>query len=749
MKTVLLRTVLALGAALFALSAASAAERALLADPGVALAVAKAGDPALADKLTRLRAQAKDAGSVRLIVGVRAAFAPEGVLGERDVQTQRRDIGDAQTAVLDRLAAVHGGKREATRFETIPFLVLEVSTDEFDTLAADAGVLSIEEDALAAATLAESSPLIGASTAWSSGYNGSGQVVAVLDTGVDKTHPFLSGKVVSEACYSSNVPAYSASTVCPGGVTESTASGSGVNCGANCDHGTHVAGIVAGSGASFSGVARGANLIAVQVFSRFNSTTECGGAASCVMSYSSDQIKGLERVYALRGTYSIASVNMSIGGGRYYSQSTCDVEKVSFKAAVDNLRAAGIATVISSGNNGYIDSMSSPGCVSSAISVGSTWDVAGLSASFSSCSEASSTVNKVACYSNSVSFLNLLAPGSAINSSIPGAGYSAYNGTSMAAPQVAGAWAVLKQASPSLSVSSALSILTITGVSVSDYRNAIVKERIDVSAALTALGAGGSVVQFASSTYTVTEGGTITLIVQRSGNTSGTSTVSYVTSGQTATAGVDFTASSGTLTFTAGQTTKTIHVPTTADTSPESNETFQVQLNSPSAGTTVGAIAPATVTINNSPETSGGSIPSGWVKPASANSIWTTASDSVNEGGYSLKSAAISHSQKSGIEYTAFFKAGTAQFAYRVSSEANYDFLRFYVDGVQQAEWSGETGWATFSTSLMRGRHTLRWVYEKDGSVNRGSDAAWIDNVQLPETETIRPRQPWMMLLLD
>jgi subtilisin family serine protease len=479
------RKTLALAASLLAISSPWAAERTLLANPaGGTLAAASASDQVLADKLARLRAIAQDKGSTRLIIGVRAAFAPEGELAESQALTQRLDIGNTQSDVLQRLAVITGGNKAATRFETIPFMALEASPAEFDTLAADSDVLSIEEDALRKTTLAESSPLIGATASSAAGHNGSGQVVAILDTGVDKTHPFLSGRVVSEACYSSNNTSYSSTTVCPGGATNSIATGSGVNCGTDCEHGTHVAGIVAGTGASFSGVARGANLIAVQVFSRFNSSYYCDGAASCVMSYTADQIKGLERVYALRSTYSIASVNMSLGGGRYYDQATCDSANSSIKAAIDNLRAVGIATVIASGNETYTNSMGAPGCISSAISVGSTWDAAGLS--LSGC-EASSTVNKVACYSNSVSFLNLLAPGSAINSSIPGGGYAVYHGTSMATPQVAGAWAVLKQASPGLSVTNALNTFTSTGVSVTDYRNSLVKKRIDLVAALASL----------------------------------------------------------------------------------------------------------------------------------------------------------------------------------------------------------------------------------------------------------------------
>ena len=72
-----------------------------------------------------------------------------------------------------------------------------------------------------------------------------GQTIAVLDTGVDKRHPFLSGKIVSEACYSTTNVGSQVSSVCPGGVQESTAPGSGVPCDlsiSGCYHGTHVAG---------------------------------------------------------------------------------------------------------------------------------------------------------------------------------------------------------------------------------------------------------------------------------------------------------------------------------------------------------------------------------------------------------------------------------------------------------------------------------------------------------------------------
>ena len=105
---------------------------------------------------------------------------------------------------------------------------------------------------------------------------------------------------------------------CPGGVTSSTAAGSGVNCtyaAEGCQHGTHVAGIAAGAAPRSRGVARDAKLIAINVFSRFTGANCAGAASPCTQSFASDQIKGLERVLALRTSLRIAAVNMSLGGG--------------------------------------------------------------------------------------------------------------------------------------------------------------------------------------------------------------------------------------------------------------------------------------------------------------------------------------------------------------------------------------------------------------------------------------------------
>ncbi|MBI5565884.1 MAG: S8 family serine peptidase [Chloroflexi bacterium] len=412
--------------------------------------------------LNRLLDMAEDQGRVMIIVGFELpGYDPARMAADAQAEAeQTAAIAQAQAALLDRLSGLD--VTSIKTFDYIPFMALTIDAAGLKALAADPLVSSIEEDVPVSPDLAQSVPLIKADYVHIVGYSGEGQTVAVLDTGVAKTHPALSGKVVSEACYSTNNAGQGASSLCPGGATSSTASGSGVNCATTttgCDHGTHVAGIV-------SGVAPNANLIAIQVFSRFTNTpgnTSCTGTSPCTKAFTSDVIAGLNRVYALRTTYSIASVNMSLGGGQYTA--TCDSTEAARKAAIDLLRSANIASVIAAGNSDYRNAMAAPACISTAISVGAT-----------------TKTDQVASYSNLASFTTLLAPGSDIYAPVPGNNYDSKNGTSMAAPHVAGAVAILKQAKPAATVSEIITQLTTTGTFVTDQRSggSVTKRRLDV-----------------------------------------------------------------------------------------------------------------------------------------------------------------------------------------------------------------------------------------------------------------------------
>src|SRR5262249_16542003 len=87
-------------------------------------------------------------------------------------------------------------------------------------------------------------------------------------------------------------------------------------------------------------------------------------------------------------------------------------------------------------------------------------------------------------FSNSASFLNLLAPGGLITSSVPGGGVEDGAGTSQAAAHVSGVWALLKEKYPDATVDQALDKLTSFGVPIADSRNGVTKRRIQIDAAL-------------------------------------------------------------------------------------------------------------------------------------------------------------------------------------------------------------------------------------------------------------------------
>ena len=104
---------------------------------------------------------------------------------------------------------------------------------------------------------------------------------------------------------------------------------------------------------------------------------------------------------------------------------------------------------------------------------------------------------------------------------------------------------------------------------------------------------------------------------------------------------------------------------------------------------------------------------------------------SIINGTYSAQSGNIVDSQTSSLEIEWTTLAGDMSFEYVTSTETNYDFLRFYVDGILQSSWSGISS-GVHVQSLTAGTHIFEWQYFKDGSVSSNDDTVWIDDVSLP-----------------
>ncbi|NOU45597.1 MAG: T9SS type A sorting domain-containing protein [Bacteroidales bacterium] len=125
-----------------------------------------------------------------------------------------------------------------------------------------------------------------------------------------------------------------------------------------------------------------------------------------------------------------------------------------------------------------------------------------------------------------------------------------------------------------------------------------------------------------------------------------------------------------------------------------------------------------------------------WHHEGDAN--WMITDINPFEGVYSAKSGSISDTQQSKL-WVSLIAVGDDVIAFqrKVSSESNYDFLRFYMDDVKLGEWSGEADWEQVSYPVTEGQHNLLWAYEKDYSMANGSDCAWIDEIYFPTTTMV------------
>ncbi len=115
------------------------------------------------------------------------------------------------------------------------------------------------------------------------------------------------------------------------------------------------------------------------------------------------------------------------------------------------------------------------------------------------------------------------------------------------------------------------------------------------------------------------------------------------------------------------------------------------------------------------------------------NADWFVQSTTVYEGNYAIQSGDINDNEVSTLKLTGTVATnGTISFYKKVSSESNYDFLRFYVDSVLLGEWSGDVDWSIQTYPVTPGLHSFEWRYEKDVNTSNGDDAAWVDYIIFP-----------------
>ena len=420
---------------------------------------------------------------------------------------------------------------------------------------------------------------------WAAGLTGSRNVyVGIVDEGVDFNHPDLAANMW--------VNPFDA----PGDGIDNDGNGyvddvrgwdfysndASVYDGTGDDHGTHVAGTIGGVGGNGTGVA-GVSWNVTMIPVKFLGTD--GG-------YTSGAIKAIDYLTDLKVRHglNIVASNNSWGGGGYSS---------ALHSAIIRGANAGILFVAAAGNSAVdTDLTANYPSNYSTLQGTSTTRAAAYEAVISVAALTSS--GGLASFSNfGATTVDIAAPGASINSTLPGGGYGSYSGTSMAAPHVAGAVALLAAAQPAMTAADIrTAILTTARPTSSLAGRTVTGGRLDVAAAANVAPpvdiaiSGGSVVEGNSG---VTQ---LAFTVTLSAAANSTVSVNYATVNGTAAAGSDYVATSGTLAFLPGETMKQILVDVVGDTAYEANETFSVSLSGASSNARI-ATGAAAGTITN------------------------------------------------------------------------------------------------------------------------------------------------------
>jgi len=418
-------------------------------------------------------------------------------------------------------------------FDKMRAVVVHIDAAKLKDLQLDPNIERVVEDQIVHASLDTSIPQISANSVYPLGITGQGIQTCIVDTGVDDTHPALN-PLIAEINY--------VTLDINGDPTGDATDDHG--------HGTHVAGIVASNDAIFRGVAPDSSLMAAKVLD------------SDGFGFESDVASGIDWCVANGADV----INLSLGGDP--SLGTCDSDLGAM--AVNDAVAAGVIVAVASGNDGYINAISSPACASGAIAVGAIDDFDGRTP-----------------FSNEGPQLDVVAPGDPVTSlraPINGGGFATFSGTSMATPHVAGLAALILDANPALTQTQVRSAIENNALDLGDagfdtlYGNGRIQASNSVNSVLPTLSV---------SDVTVTEGNSsitpATFTISLSNASASTVTVDIATSDGTATTADNDYLDGGifVLTFAPGDTTESFIPPVNGDTNPESDETFNVTLSNP------------------------------------------------------------------------------------------------------------------------------------------------------------------------
>lgn len=424
-------------------------------------------------------------------IGDARGLAARDRLEESQARVLRDAFGDTDAAHT----LSHDRSGASTPYAEFPLsggFAIRASASEIIALSEHQEVEAVYEDTLSAPQLNESVDQIGVRAVWGDDNEGHGEVVAILDTGVSPDHVMTQGAIIASGCFSSNVAGASTS-LCRGGVerlvsmTDDDLAEPCLDVNQNpiqgaygCRHGTHVASIAAGRASVVNvegepsliqGVAPAADILAVQIFS-LHEQEACqefypGLTTKCALSYSSDMLSALEWIYSIRDQLNIAAINISVGGEPQYEACVDDPRRT----IIQHLRQAGILTVASSGNDGSFEAITAPACIPEVLAVGSV----------------RSNGNKSQ-FSNLSRELDYYAPGEDILAAVytdtpesdgnceltsqsPGADglcsvFAEMSGTSMAAPHLTGALALIGHATAGVSPDEIEEAMTFTGTRI-------------------------------------------------------------------------------------------------------------------------------------------------------------------------------------------------------------------------------------------------------------------------------------------